>query len=131
MPVFVPGTWLNPESRPDGCGISTAGRFAVPVEGGRFDRHFHEDDELWFFTEGKGRILTDGQLQYVQAGDIVLTSAGEEHDIVEVYETLRGFFTETGVPTPTKVGHLHSSEEAAAGHEVPALPVPADFPVRG
>ena len=28
---------------------------------------------MWFFAEGKGRILVDGAERYVQAGDIVLT----------------------------------------------------------
>ena len=32
------------------------------------------------------------------AGDIVLTQAGDSHDVVEVYEDLRGFFVETGHP---------------------------------
>ncbi|WP_223693264.1 cupin domain-containing protein [Leifsonia poae] len=128
MPVFRPGSWLNPESRPDGCGTATAGRFAVPLAGGRFDRHFHDDDELWFFTAGKAKILLDGSEQYVQAGDIVLSPAGAPHDIVEVYEEVRGFFSETGHPVGGRVGHLHTSEEDAAGHVVPARPLPADFP---
>jgi mannose-6-phosphate isomerase-like protein (cupin superfamily) len=130
VPVYEPGSWLNPENRPEGVGIATAGRFAVPVDGGRFDRHFHDDHELWFITEGKALIETDGERRYVQAGDIVLTEAGVTHDIVEVYETVRGFFTETGHPVGGRVGHLHASETDAAGHDVPALPLPADFPSR-
>ncbi len=94
MPVYEPGRWINPDDRPDWCGISGAGRFAVPLEGGRFERHRHDDHELWFITEGKARIEVDGALRYVQSGDIVLTRAGEFHDVVEVYEPVKGFFAE-------------------------------------
>ena len=46
---------------------------------------------------------------HVQAGDIVLTRAGDDHDVLEVYEDLRGFFTETGHPAGGRTGHLHAS----------------------
>ncbi len=67
----------------------------------------------------------DGELRYVQAGDIVFTSAGDFRDIVEVYEPVRGFFTEGPVPEGGRAGHLD-----AEPHDVPALPLPDDFPVR-
>ena len=130
MPVYETGSWLNPGNRPSGSGTATAGRFVVPLAGGRFDRHFHDDDELWFVIDGKAKILVDGAERYVQAGDIILSPAGLPHDIVEVYEPLRGFFTETGHPAGGRIGHLHETEADAAGHEVLALPLPGDFPVR-
>jgi mannose-6-phosphate isomerase-like protein (cupin superfamily) len=126
MPVYGPGSWLNPATRPDGCGTSTAGRFTIPVEGGRFDRHQHDDDELWFIASGSARIVVDGVERDVAAGDIVLHPAGSSHDIVAVYEELRGFFTETGHPAGGRVGHLHADERDAAGHDVPRLPEPAE-----
>ena len=130
MPVLPPGTWLNPDSRPPWCEVTAAGRFAVPRDGGRFDRHHHDDHELWFIADGKAKVLTDGAEHYVQAGDIVLTRAGDSHDVVEVYEDLRGFFVETGHPSGGRGGHLHTTDLDAAGHDVSALDVPADFPVR-
>jgi mannose-6-phosphate isomerase-like protein (cupin superfamily) len=130
MPIYPPGSWLNPEN-PAGDGTSTAGRFAIPFGGGRFDRHHHDDDELWFIATGKALMLVDGGEAYVQAGDIVLHPAGTPHDIVAVYEPVTGFFTETGHPAGGRVGHLHADDAEAAGHDVPALPLPADFPARG
>jgi mannose-6-phosphate isomerase-like protein (cupin superfamily) len=130
MPIYEPGTWLGPDGRGESAGTITAGRFAIPLEGGRFDRHHHDDDELWFVTAGKGLLLVDGEKRYAQAGDIVLHPAGTDHDILAVYEPLAGFFTETGHPAGGRPGHLHRDEAQAAGHDVPALPVPADFPPR-
>ncbi|GAA0901104.1 hypothetical protein GCM10009557_77140 [Virgisporangium ochraceum] len=128
MPVFPPGRWINPSDRPGWCAVAGAGRFAVPVHGGRFERHHHDDDEIWFISAGKARILVDGGERYVQAGDIVLTRAGDTHDVVEVYEALHGFFVETGLPAGGRVGHLYRDPADAAGHDVPRRPVPEDFP---
>jgi mannose-6-phosphate isomerase-like protein (cupin superfamily) len=129
VPIFPPGSWLSPDT-PAGSGTTSAGRFAIPYGGGRFDRHHHDDDELWYISAGKARIVVDGTEADVQAGDIVLHPAGTAHDVVEVYEALAGFFTETGHPTGGRAGHLHDDEAEAAGHDVPALPVPAGFPRR-
>ena len=125
VPIYEPGSWLNPDDKPAWCEIASAGRFAVPIEGGRFERHHHDDHELWFIHEGKAKILVDGGEHYVQAGDIVLTQAGDIHDVIEVYETLRGFFTETGLPQGGRVGHL-----GGVAHDVPGMPLPRDFPER-
>jgi mannose-6-phosphate isomerase-like protein (cupin superfamily) len=130
MPVYPPGSWLRPESD-DASGQVAAGRFAVPFEGGRFDRHLHDDDEIWFVSNGKASIVVDGREQYVQAGDIVLHPAGTVHDVVAVYEPLAGFFSETGHPTGGRSGHRHADPADADGHDVPGLPLPADFPTRG
>ena len=130
MPIFTPGQWLGPHNLHEHAGRATAGRFAIPFDGGEFDRHFHDGDELWFIAEGKAKILLEGDEVYVQAGDIVFTPAGSPHDIVEVYEAVRGFFSETGHPAGGRVGHLHESELDAPRHAVHALPLPSDFPVR-
>ena len=125
MPIIEPGSWLNPDNKPDWSSFTSAGRFAIPLEGGRFERHHHDEEELWFITEGKGKLLVDGADQYVQSGDIVLTQRGDVHDFVEVYEPIRGFFTTAGLGATGVSGHI-----AGVAHDVPALPLPADFPAR-
>jgi mannose-6-phosphate isomerase-like protein (cupin superfamily) len=130
MPIYPPGQWLNAESRPASAGPATAGRFSVPLAGARFDRHHHDVDEIWFVGSGSMKMLLEGSEEYVQAGDIVFSPAGLAHDIVEVYEPVTGFFSETGHPLGGRTGHLHESDADAAGHDVPAMPLPADFPVR-
>jgi mannose-6-phosphate isomerase-like protein (cupin superfamily) len=129
VPVHPPGTWIGPDDRTDGEGIVSAGRFRLDGTG-RFDRHHHDDDELWFIAAGKALIETDGATVYVQTGDIVRHRAGVPHDIIEVYEALSGFFTEVGHPRGGRAGHLHADETDAAGHPVPLRPLPADFPHR-
>ncbi|PJJ70686.1 mannose-6-phosphate isomerase-like protein (cupin superfamily) [Diaminobutyricimonas aerilata] len=130
MPVYRPGQWHSPENKPEWSDIAAIGRFSVPVDGGRFERHFHDDHEVWFISGGKAKVFSDGEEHYVQAGDFVLTRAGDVHDVLEVYETLTGFFLETGMPAGGRTGHLHETEADAAGHDVPAAPLPADFPTR-
>jgi len=60
MPVIEPGSWMHPGSKPEWSEIGTIGRFAVSVDGGRFDRHHHDDHEIWFIAEGKGKVFVDG-----------------------------------------------------------------------
>jgi uncharacterized protein YjlB len=117
VPVYGPGRWHHPGERPEWSGIATIGRF-------------HDDHEIWFIAGGRAKVLVDGGEHYVQSGDIVLTRAGDPHDVLEVYEDLWGFFTETGHPGGGRSGHLHRSEADAAGHDVAAPPLPADFPGR-
>lgn len=123
MPVYGPGEWLHPGTRPPGCAVSGAGRFVLRP-GDRFDRHFHDDDEIWFISEGAGVMLLEGELRPVRAGDVVLVPAGTDHDVLTVTEHLSGFFVETGhfpteaTPGGRRVGHLHRTAADAAGHVV-------------
>ncbi|RXZ67705.1 cupin domain-containing protein [Agromyces albus] len=119
MPIYAPGRWLSPETRPEGCSIAGAGRFAFRV-GDRFDRHHHEGDEVWFVAGGRARMLLEGDAREVGAGDIVLVPAGTSHDILAVDGTFSGFFLEQEAPGRA-TGHLHRDEVDAAGHEVVAL----------
>lgn len=128
--MYTPASWLNSDNRPAWCNITAAGRFSVSVHGGRFERHYHDGPELWFVSSGKARIRIGADESYVGTGDIVLTRAGDVHDIVEVYETLTGFFCETETPIGGRSGHLYVDEADATGHDVRALPLPADFPAR-
>lgn len=125
MTVIPPGSWLNPDTKPDWSAFTSAGRFALPLEGARFEKHHHDEEELWFIIEGKGKIVVAGAELYVQAGDIVLSERGDAHDFVEVYEPVRGFFATAGLPSDGRFGHIDG-----VAHDVPAAPLPADFPAR-
>ncbi|MBD3242568.1 MAG: cupin domain-containing protein [Chitinivibrionales bacterium] len=119
---------LGPDNRPAWSGVTSAGIFSVSVPNGRFDCHYHDCDEYWLVFGGKARVMTEGAEYYVKRGDIVCTRAGDEHDVVEVYEELQAFWFEDTTAEGGRVGHLHRDESKAAGHPVPVLPVPEDFP---
>ena len=115
-------------NRPAWSGVTSAGIFRVPLENGRFDCHYHDCHEYWLVFGGRAKVLTEGRTFYVKAGDIVCTKAGDEHDVVEVYEDLEAFWFEDATPAGGRVGHLHRDSDKAKGHPVPALPAPEDFP---
>ncbi|MFI1963018.1 cupin domain-containing protein [Streptomyces pathocidini] len=130
MPVYrTPREWLHAGNGPAWAGAARAGAFAVPATGGVFERHHHDDHEYWFITSGRGKAVIGAERVYLRPGDIVLTRAGDEHDIVEIYEPLAGFFLETGQPAGGRSGHLYRGDPAAARHAVPLRPLPPDFPV--
>ncbi len=120
---------LQEGNRPDWCTATGAGIFRVPAAGGRFDEHFHDCDEYWLINRGKAKIRSENREYYVMPGDIVCTRAGDEHDVVDVYEDLEGFWFEGATPAGGRTGHLYRSPEKARGHAVIHRPVPDDFPL--
>jgi mannose-6-phosphate isomerase-like protein (cupin superfamily) len=120
MPVFEPGSWVDPAA---GWPYA-AGRFALGA-GARFDRHLHRDDELWLIRSGVATILLEGAKVVVRAGDIVLVPAGTEHDILAVHPEVSGFFVETGHQEGLS-GHLYADPSDAAGHDVPVRALPGE-----
>ena len=119
---------MGENNRPDWSGVTSAGVFCVNFENGRFDNHFHDCNEYWLISKGKAKIISEGQESYVKPGDIVCTKAGDLHDFVEVYEDIEAFWFEDATAAGGRIGHLHHNDEAGQGHDVPGLPLPADFP---
>ena len=115
-------------NRPEWSRVTRCGLFRVTRDGGRFDCHYHDCHEYWLVFKGKAKVMTEGDEYYVKPGDIVCTKAGDEHDVLEVYEDLAAFFIEDDTPEGGRVGHLHRSEAKAARHSVIVRPVPEDFP---
>ena len=132
MPVIrTSEEYMHAGHRPPWSEVTSAGIFRVPREGGRFDCHYHDCNEYWLVFQGKARIRSEGTEYYVRRGDIVCTKAGDEHDVLEVYEDLEAFWFEDATPPGGRIGHLHRDAEKEQGHEVPARPLPADFPGEG
>ena len=112
--------FLGEDSRPSWSDVTSAGIFTVEPNG-RFDRHYHDCDEYWLFFRGKGVVLVGDDTYPVESGDIVCTRAGVDHDVVGVVDTLQAFWFEGATPPGGRIGHLHRTEEAAAGHPVPRI----------
>ena len=119
---------MSADNRPEWCGVTSGGIFRVPTQGGRFDCHYHDCHEYWLVFKGKAKVQSEGREYYVKPGDIVCTKAGDEHDVIEVYEDLEAFWFEDATPEGGRTGHLHRDAEKKAGHAVPCVPVPEDFP---
>jgi mannose-6-phosphate isomerase-like protein (cupin superfamily) len=109
---------LGPDNRPGWCEVTSAGIFKVSRDGW-FDRHYHDFNEYWLVFKGRAKVLTEGREFVVGPGDIVCTHAGDEHDVLEVYEDLEAFWFEERLEGERRLGHLHRSPEAAQGHRVP------------
>lgn len=125
--VSVVRSHLTPEYRPSCSDVAGLGIFEL-ASGATFDRHFHDSVEYWMIFAGKAKAAIEDEPYYIQAGDVICTPAGSVHDIWEIYEPLEGFYLEEGVPPGGRLGHLHRSDEDAAGHPVPLKELPADFP---
>ena len=129
MPVFrTSEKGMGQDNRPEWSGVTSAGIFRVLTDNGRFDCHFHDCHEYWLIFKGKAKVLSEGQEYYVKPGDIVCTKAGDEHDVLEIYEDLEAFWFEDATPEGGRTGHLHRDESKAKGHPVPAKAIPDDFP---
>lgn len=115
------------KNRPSWCDV-TGAAVLKGMNSGHFDRHYHDCNEYWMICKGKAKVWVNGRTYYVRDGDIVCTKAGEEHDVLELYEPIVGYYLEDATPPGGRVGHLHRTEADAKGHPVPLLPVPADFP---
>jgi mannose-6-phosphate isomerase-like protein (cupin superfamily) len=111
---------LSPDARPAWSDVTSAGVFRVEPNG-RFDRHYHDCDEYWLVVAGRAVVSVGSGTYPVEAGDIVCTPTGTEHDVVGVAETLEAFWFEGRTPAGGRVGHLHRTEEDARGHVVPSI----------
>lgn len=100
--------------------VFSSGRFVIRADGtARFDRHHHDYTELWLIASGRGTVTLDGTEYEAGTGDIVVTAAGVEHDIVAVVEELTIFWVSFDLPDDGSTEHLHRDPQQADRHLVP------------
>jgi mannose-6-phosphate isomerase-like protein (cupin superfamily) len=103
-----------------GGSVFSAGRFVIRGDGtARFDRHHHEYTEMWLIVSGCGTVALDDTEYAVAPGDIVVTTAGVEHDIVAVAEEMTVFWVSFDLPEGASTEHLHRDPQQADKHLVP------------
>ncbi|NQU76248.1 MAG: cupin domain-containing protein [Planctomycetes bacterium] len=115
-------------NRPAWSAVTSAGIFRVGLVAGRFDCHYHDCHEYWLIFRGKAKVMSEGKMYYVKPGDIVCTKAGDEHDVLEVYEDMEAFWFEDVTAEGGRIGHLHLDQQKAKGHAVAGKRIPEDFP---
>jgi mannose-6-phosphate isomerase-like protein (cupin superfamily) len=108
---------IEGEERPAWSDVTSTGTFHIQP-GQAFDRHFHDCDEYWFIFAGRAVIEIDDERYAVGPGDIVCTEIGREHDFLQVFEPVSGFWFEAVLKPGGRAGHLHRSPERAGGHRV-------------
>ena len=108
---------IEGDERPPWSDVASTGTFHI-VAGQTFDRHYHDGDEYWFIVAGRAIIEIEDERYTVEAGDIVCTQVGREHDFLQVFEPITGFWFEAVLNPGGRPGHLHRSAERAAGHPV-------------
>lgn len=115
---------ITPDNIPAGCPIASAGMFIIRADGtATFDRHHHDFDEFWFVASGSGTVQVGDEQHHIIAGDIIITVAGLDHDVVDVGAELHVFWLSLP-PTPGgSDAHLHRTEQDATKHAVPVIPV--------
>ena len=125
--VSLQGTWGE---NTGGSGVFTVSETANPLNRGdpadyprntSFDNHFHDCDEYWIIVEGAGQAVSEGTIRQVQAGNCVITGAGDHHDFPLVTTPVRAVFFETTLLGKQRQGHLW---EHTHGPATPLRPSP-------
>jgi mannose-6-phosphate isomerase-like protein (cupin superfamily) len=65
----------------------STGTYSLPA-GAEDDQQPHREDEVYFVTAGRARILTDSGQANVSPGDLIYVPAGEAHRFVGISENL-------------------------------------------
>lgn len=100
--------------------VFSAGTFVIRGDGtARFDRHHHEYTEMWLIAAGHGAVTLDDTEYEVGGGDIIITPAGIEHDIVAVTDEMTIFWVSFDLPAGGSTEHLHRETQHAEKHLVP------------
>ena len=65
----------------------STGTYSLPA-GAVDDQQPHREDEVYFVTAGRARIVTDSGQATVSPGDLIYVPAGEAHRFVDIVEDL-------------------------------------------
>ena len=101
--------WCRIEEGICGMGVWSCG------PDGQVEPHFHDNEEFWFVTRGRARIVTEGQEQVVGKGDVVCTRMGDEHAILNAIEApYEHVWIACNRRGTGRSGHLHRGVDAPA-----------------
>jgi len=86
MAVFKMSEWEY--KKPEWSRFSNCGLYKLSRGEKEEDYHFHDCDEYFIITEGKGILLLEGKEYSIVAEDCVCIPMGGKHQILEVLEDL-------------------------------------------
>jgi len=72
--------------------------------------HFHDSDEWVFMVSGQCLMRSEGVLHTLNAGDVLVTRMGDEHELLEILEDTVYFWTCTELRGQKRPGHLHRDQ---------------------
>jgi mannose-6-phosphate isomerase-like protein (cupin superfamily) len=95
----------------------SCGTYSIPA-GGTDDQQPHRQDEVYFVTAGRARLVASSGSADVRPGDLIFVPAGEEHRFVDVAEDLALLvvfappYSGRGEPAAVQHQHLVRSTES-------------------
>lgn len=83
-------------------------------EDGFVEKHYHDYDEYWYFTQGEAIIMNEGKTRTVKKGDLVYTRRGNNHALLKIkLAPVKGiYFSNNPVNNSQKIAHLHERYNA-------------------
>lgn len=72
------------------------------------ESHFHDADEFVCMISGRMHMRSEGVDYVLEAGDVLATWMGDEHEVVEILEDTTYFWFEGPLRGRRRPGHLHS-----------------------
>lgn len=106
MPKAVPNDVTFPSwSEVSRYGVNTLN------PGDTIELHFHDCNEFWIITEGRGVATSEGVSYDLGPGDMLLTKQGDEHSL-RVTEKMVAVYFYGIMPPDGRTGHLHAGTDA-------------------
>ena len=120
LAVRISGCW---GTEIGSSGVFTLGSSSSPGNAGDpepyprntvFDNHYHDFNEYWIISGGRGEVVTECTRFSVGGGDCVATEMGHHHDFPLVHETIKGVWFEGTLRGMKRLGHLWEHKHGPA-----------------
>lgn len=104
MSVFKMAEWES--NKLEWCKFSNCGLYKLSKGEGERDYHYHDCDEYFIVTEGKGILFLEGKEYEITLGDCVCIPMGGKHQILEALENLTLVWIYDELKGEKRKGHI-------------------------
>jgi mannose-6-phosphate isomerase-like protein (cupin superfamily) len=127
--------YWEPEVFPPWTALNCFRLFAGHLPGYGVEPHYHDGDELWVFTIGRGEVWLDGQVRPLTPNTAVYTPMGTVHRF-QMFTEAEIVAVVTRLERQRRATHILVEEEGppeptVAGFVVPGAENDGPFPARG